>query len=76
MLYIISREIRSVPNLTLKKIPKAVLHRCEWGKDDYSLAIANLPLQVPEPEAGALFPKPHKAAPEGQASLFNREQDA
>lgn len=27
-------------NLTLKKIPQAVLHRCEWGKDDYSLAIA------------------------------------
>jgi adenine-specific DNA-methyltransferase len=22
------------PNLTIKKIPKAVLSRCEWGKDD------------------------------------------
>ena len=22
------------PNLTLKKIPNAVLTRCEWGKDD------------------------------------------
>jgi len=31
-------------NLTLKKIPKAVLARCEWGKDDYSLEIANLPM--------------------------------
>ena len=30
-------------NLTLKKIPKAVLRKCEWGKDDYSLEIRNLP---------------------------------
>src|SRR5258708_36497390 len=26
-------------NLTLKKIPNAVLKRCEWGRDDYSLRI-------------------------------------
>jgi adenine-specific DNA-methyltransferase len=32
------------PNLTLKKIPKMVLSRCEWGHDDYSLNVANLPL--------------------------------
>jgi adenine-specific DNA-methyltransferase len=32
------------PNLTVKKIPKAVLSRCEWGKDDYSLEIKNLPM--------------------------------
>ncbi|MDQ3686449.1 MAG: site-specific DNA-methyltransferase [Acidobacteriota bacterium] len=31
------------PNLTLKKIPNSVLHKCEWGKDDYSLQIAELP---------------------------------
>jgi adenine-specific DNA-methyltransferase len=36
------------PNLTLKKIPLAVLHKCEWGHDDYSLNVANLP-QAPEP---------------------------
>ncbi len=30
-------------NLTIKKIPKAVLSRCEWGHDDYSLKIENLP---------------------------------
>jgi adenine-specific DNA-methyltransferase len=35
------------PNLTLKKIPKAVMSRCEWGKDDYSLQIASLPKAVP-----------------------------
>ena len=39
------------PNLTLKKIPKMVLARCEWGHDDYSLNIANLPLLAPAPSA-------------------------
>ncbi len=36
------------PNLTLKKIPLAVLQKCEWGRDDYSLNVANLP-KAPEP---------------------------
>jgi len=31
-------------NLTVRKIPHAVLRRCEWGKDDYSLNVANLPM--------------------------------
>jgi len=31
------------PNLTVKKIPKQVLSRCEWGHDDYSLNVENLP---------------------------------
>jgi len=41
------------PNLTLKKIPKAVLSKCEWGKDDYSLEIKELPagpVEDAEPE--------------------------
>ena len=33
----------SFPNLTIKKIPQAVLRKCEWGHDDYSLNVANLP---------------------------------
>jgi len=37
------------PNLTVKKIPKAVLNRCEWGKDDYSLRVENLPEAPPKP---------------------------
>jgi adenine-specific DNA-methyltransferase len=36
------------PNLTVKKIPKQVLSRCEWGHDDYSLRVENLP-QAPHP---------------------------
>jgi len=38
------------PNLTIKKIPKTVLKKCEWGHDDYSLEIENLPQAPPEPE--------------------------
>lgn len=37
------------PNLTVKKIPKQVLNRCEWGHDDYSLRVENLPQKPPEP---------------------------
>lgn len=50
-------------NLTLKKIPQAVLDRCEWGRDDYSLNVQALPpveaaaarndLGVPEDGEGA-----------------------
>jgi len=36
------------PNLTLEKIPNAILTRCEWDKDDYSLQIENLPMKEPE----------------------------
>jgi adenine-specific DNA-methyltransferase len=39
------------PNLTVKKIPSAVLAKCEWGHDDYSLNVANLPKAAPAPEA-------------------------
>lgn len=54
------------PNLTLKKIPKMVLARCEWGHDDYSLNVANLPLAQPEPEVspGAPGKKVRKTEPE------------
>jgi len=38
-------------NLTVKKIPKAVLGKCEWGKDDYSLEIKNLPALEPAAES-------------------------
>lgn len=45
-------------NLTVKKIPKQVLHRCEWGHDDYSLKVENLPkAPPPSPE-----PEPTKTA--------------
>jgi adenine-specific DNA-methyltransferase len=43
------------PNLTIKKIPNAVLSRCEWGHDDYSLNVENLPQKPAEPGQQALF---------------------
>lgn len=66
-------------NLTLKKIPSAVLHKCEWGHDDYSLNVANLP-QAPEPRPALLQedvpiePKhlrKRRTKPEAMPSLFD-----
>jgi len=49
------------PNLTIKKIPNTVLTKCEWGHDDYSLQVENLPSA----------PKPVKAQPD----LFDGEEE-
>jgi adenine-specific DNA-methyltransferase len=47
------------PNLTIRKIPNHIGARCEWGHDDYSLNVANLPLaeakQAPVPVQPSLF---------------------
>jgi len=43
------------PNLTVKKIPNQVLARCEWGHDDYSLQVENLPKEPPKPGQRSLF---------------------
>nr|WP_242041766.1 site-specific DNA-methyltransferase [Alkalinema sp. FACHB-956] len=60
------------PNLTVRKIPKQVLDRCEWGKDDYSLQIENLP-QSPPKNSTPTEPQPKKRAKtvkvEGQLDL-------
>ncbi|MBQ3290642.1 MAG: site-specific DNA-methyltransferase [Kiritimatiellae bacterium] len=37
-------------NLSVKKIPDAVLKKCEWGHDDYSLNVQNLPIAREEPK--------------------------
>tara|TARA_Y100001956_G_scaffold50981_1_gene49714 strand:+ start:7176 stop:8783 length:1608 start_codon:yes stop_codon:yes gene_type:complete len=34
-------------NLTLKKLPKAILDKCQFGQDDYSLNVANLTDDAP-----------------------------
>jgi adenine-specific DNA-methyltransferase len=52
-------------NLTVKKIPSSVLTRCEWGHDDYSLKVENLPKAPP--------PTPKTDAKTGQQSLFAEE---
>ena len=64
------------PNLTLKKIPKMVLSRCEWGHDDYSLNVANLPMAEPErPSVDQDAPaKGRKRKALDQEGLFGEEQ--
>ena len=42
-------------HLTVKKIPRQVLSRCEWGHDDYSLKVENLPQKPAEPGQLSLF---------------------
>ena len=51
------------PNVTLKKIPKMVLTKCEWGHDDYSLNVENLPMQ----QQSAVEPVPTKRAASAKA---------
>jgi adenine-specific DNA-methyltransferase len=64
-------------NLNLKKIPKAVMDRCEWGRDDYSLSITNLPPAAVEdadapPSATSVKKsgRARKTKVEGQSDLF------
>jgi adenine-specific DNA-methyltransferase len=65
-------------NLTVKKIPKAVMAKCEWGKDDYSLEIKNLPQSEPCFDGPAAKPKlpvlrGAKKAKANEPSLFAAE---
>ena len=39
-----SANAEAFDNLTLVKIPTAILAKCEWGQDDYSLNVENLPM--------------------------------
>jgi adenine-specific DNA-methyltransferase len=43
------------PNLTIKKIPQQVLSRCEWGHNDYSLRVENLPKVPVQPAQMDMF---------------------
>ena len=43
------RGRREYANLTVKKSPRQVHSRCEWGHDDCSLRVENLPQKPPEP---------------------------
>lgn len=57
-------------NLTLVKIPTAILKKCEWGRDDYSLAIADLP-EAEEPVAQQERPKAGRSRPAASLPLFD-----
>ncbi len=65
-------------NITLKKIPKMLLGRCEFGKEDYSLNIINMPADPNEPD---FVPKGFNSVPPGnkkkngktEPNLFNSD---
>ena len=68
-----SADPNAFPNITLKKIPKAVLDKCEWGHDDYSLAVENLPKAEARPEQPdpAVPMRKNAKSASGQISLFD-----
>ncbi len=75
------KKLEDFPNLTLKKIPLAVMAKCEWGKDDYSLEIKALP-DAPERQSDELvevtkdLPKSKRKARKAvdqQSMLFTME---
>ena len=71
-----AKDLGEFPNLTVKKIPKAVLNRCEWGKDDYSLEIKSLPVAQPDeptPPADAAGDSPRRRRRNETPSLFGDE---
>lgn len=63
-------------NITIKKIPQMLLGRCEYGKEDYSLNIINLPYEREDEEAEELIENTSVQAisdskkKNGQTSLF------
>ncbi|HHK0271243.1 TPA: site-specific DNA-methyltransferase [Pseudomonas aeruginosa] len=62
------------PNLTLKKIPKMVLARCEWGHDDYSLNVANLPMAKPVPVESPAAAEANKKTKSRKVPAANLDQ--
>jgi adenine-specific DNA-methyltransferase len=50
-------KAENFPHLEIKKIPAAVLAKCEWDHDDYSLEVENLPKAPPKPGQQDLFAK-------------------
>ncbi|MED1440070.1 site-specific DNA-methyltransferase [Aeribacillus composti] len=48
-------NVDDFPQVTIKKIPQAILNKCEFGRDDYSLNVNNLPMKEKEPEQLELF---------------------
>ena len=69
------KNLDDFSNLTVKKIPKAVMSRCEWGKGDYSLEIENLQVKQVEPAEDQAESPPNARVKNGhnpkQATLFD-----
>ena len=67
-------NLAAFPNLSVKKIPNHVRSRCEWGHDDYSLNVENLPKAplkaIPIEDSGTSAPV---GASKRQIDLFGSE---
>jgi adenine-specific DNA-methyltransferase len=68
-------------NINIKKIPKMLLGRCEFGRDDYSLHIVNMPIDPNSPEfnpvgqEGDIKVKRQKEIDTSQPELFAKEDE-
>ena len=60
------------PNITIKKIPQMLLGKCEFGKEDYSLNIINMPFDEPSPEATIL----HKDELDSVQEIRDKKHDS
>ncbi len=71
------------PNITVKKIPNMLLGRCEFGREDYSLNIVNMPVNPEEPEFIPRGPatlekekkKSKKKSQQAEPALFDTEEE-
>ncbi|KAB2836714.1 MAG: site-specific DNA-methyltransferase [Candidatus Brocadia sp.] len=55
-------------NITIKKIPKMLLGRCEFGKEDYSLNIVNFPVEADEEKIESQETNPTDISPQKESS--------
>lgn len=62
------------PNITLKKIPQMLLGRCEFGKDDYSLNIVNMPIEEKEIELEEEFEEKKESVQELRDKITKTEE--
>jgi adenine-specific DNA-methyltransferase len=67
-------------NITVRKIPNMLLGRCEFGREDYSLNIINMPIDEDAPDFVPAGPteakkKPEKPNSKKQRGLFGKEDD-
>lgn len=66
-------------NITVKKIPNMLLGRCEFGREDYSLNIVNMPVDEDNEDSDTVNSdnkqkkKSKKAAPRNQLKLHLKE---
>jgi adenine-specific DNA-methyltransferase len=67
-------DVNAWPNLTIRKIPPHILNRCEWGHDDYSLKVENLP-KAPDPPPQTAISRRARNGEGPSLSLFDMASD-